>query len=86
MKKLVLIAAIAGLAVASCKKEYTCECKTTSSDPDMFTMNTSGTTGKVRKKDAKAKCNEGDMTYTVPSYDENFNPTTFEYKVDCNLK
>jgi hypothetical protein len=59
MKKILLIAAVAGLAMVSCKKERTCTCTTT-------TTSTSGTvtTGqpsttvykKVKKGDAKDMC------------------------------
>ena len=56
MKKTLLIAAVAGLAFASCKKDYTCEC-TTSDSADPSYKITSSTTYKAKKKDAEASCN-----------------------------
>lgn len=61
MKKILLVAAVAGLSMVSCKKDYTCECKTTSGST---TATASGATGKMSKKDAEAKCNEGDSSYS----------------------
>jgi hypothetical protein len=63
MKKLVLIAAVAGL-MASCKKEYTCECTVTGGG----ITTTSSTTATMKKKDAETWCegNKGSapgMTY-----------------------
>jgi hypothetical protein len=66
MKKTLLIAAIAGLAFASCKKDYTCKCTVTSTTIlGTTTTTTSGATGKMKKKDAEAKCNEGDSNTDV---------------------
>ncbi len=73
MKKIAPIAALALLAVSftSCKKDYTCECKSTYNG---VTTTTSGSsTGKMKKSDAEAACNKGDYT---------LNGIT----VDCNIK
>jgi len=51
MKKSLLIAAVAGLAFASCKKDYTCKCIDTS---DNSTIST--TTIHATKGDAKTTC------------------------------
>ncbi|MES2680327.1 MAG: hypothetical protein V4635_10600 [Bacteroidota bacterium] len=61
MKKLLLVAALASFAMTSCKKEYNCVCTTTSP-----AGTTEGTTnlGKMTKKNAEAKCNEADASYT----------------------
>lgn len=42
MKKILLVAAVAGLSMASCKKDHTCECTTTTpngSSTTTFTVN-----------------------------------------------
>ncbi|GIV27562.1 MAG: hypothetical protein KatS3mg027_1376 [Bacteroidia bacterium] len=62
MKKVASIIGLAALIATintSCKKNWTCECCATSGGS---TVCTSGTTEKMKKKDAEAKCNEGDVT------------------------
>jgi len=61
MKKVLLVAAVAAFAMTSCKKEYTCECTTSSS-----TGSTSSSVkfDKMKKKDAEKKCDEGDATFS----------------------
>lgn len=63
MKK-VLLVAVAGLFVlASCKKDYTCECKFTGigeGTPDM-----SIPIEKAKKKDAQATCDAATATYSL---------------------
>ncbi len=51
MKK-VFFAAVAVLALASCKKEWTCEC-------EVMGMKVSAKTEKMSKADAKAECEDG---------------------------
>jgi hypothetical protein len=53
MKKVLLVAAVAGLAMASCRKDRTCECTDTSSSG--FTVVTT-TKAKSTKKDAVEWC------------------------------
>ncbi len=63
MKKVFLTIAVAGLAMASCKKDYTCECTTT-----VLGFSSSATTiVNGTKKDAKAACENGTnaSTYTT---------------------
>ncbi len=55
MKK-VLFAAVAVLALASCKKEYTCECTVSSGSSS---ASSSVTFEKMKKKDAEDKCKQG---------------------------
>ena len=64
MKKILLVAAVAGLSMVSCKRDYTCECKTTSTFSGYTGTTTSGSTGKMKKADAEASCNKGDATAT----------------------
>jgi hypothetical protein len=66
MKKAVFIVALSGLFFASCKKDYTCTCTvTTNATGTNVTTTASGTTGKMKKDDAEAKCNEGDSSTSV---------------------
>jgi hypothetical protein len=86
MKKVLLIAAVACMAMTSCKKDYTCECTTTSNAPGASSVSGSAATGKMKKADAESKCNEGDKSYSVASFDANLNPVTYNYKTECNIK
>lgn len=62
MKKTLLIAALAGLLMASCKKDYVCEC--------VYSGSVSGTVSesltKMKKKDAQEKCDSYDVN--EPTY------------------
>jgi len=86
MKKSLLIAAVAGLALVSCKKDYTCECTTTSNMPGFVTQTTTSSTGKMKEADAESKCNEGDKTVTVPGFDANGNPVNYTATSGCEIK
>jgi hypothetical protein len=61
MKKVLLIAAVAGLTMVSCKKTYVCECVTNGSDGGLTLTNfpsgsyTIKNTKKKSKDDCKAK-------------------------------
>jgi hypothetical protein len=80
MKRTLLIAAVAGLAMtmSSCKKEYTCECTvTTYSQGQSTTTTATSTSGKMKKADADTWCNNGDS-----STGDNQNGI----KSDCNIK
>jgi len=57
MKKTLLIAAVAGLAMASCKKDYTCTCTVPASGSDPAETYTYELKD-VKKKDAKDACNQ----------------------------
>ncbi len=85
MKKVLILAAIACMAMTSCKKEYTCECVTTTNAPSGGST-VSGKTDKMKKKDAEKKCNDGDMSYTGAGLDANMNPVTYNYKTECSIK
>jgi hypothetical protein len=58
MKKVLLIAFVAGLAMASCKKDYTCNCTV-----DGNAMPAGKITAK--KKDAQASCDQIQATYKI---------------------
>lgn len=82
MKKILLIAAVAGLAMASCKKDRTCSCTQTwtpSSGP-ATTTTTEITVEKVTKAQAKdGMC----MSYT----DQTTAPVAgTKYEKNCELK
>jgi hypothetical protein len=61
MKKVFLTIAVAGLAMASCKKDYTCECKTTTAGVSATASSTINDT----KKNATEACDKGDASTTV---------------------
>jgi len=73
MKKVLLVAAVAGLAMVSCKKDYTCECTTTDNGT---VVSTTTVTGKMKKKDADSWCT-GNVTSSVPGS---------TIKMECKLK
>lgn len=63
MKKIVMIAAVAALSMASCKKVYTCEC---TANTGVSTVDTySYETGKVKKADAEKSCDAMNSTYSL---------------------
>ena len=74
MKKVILLAAVITMSLSSCKKDYNCECTTTSS---AGTTTTTEKTGKMSLSDATTKCNEGDDSDTV------FGVTT---ETECSIK
>jgi hypothetical protein len=51
MKKVLLVAFVAGLAMTSCKKDYTCKC-VDSTGAELITY-----TAEMKKKDAETWCN-----------------------------
>jgi hypothetical protein len=65
MKKMILFGAFAVLTLASCKKDYSCKCTGTSGGATGSTTTTINDT----KKNAEAKCNEGDVTAGTASID-----------------
>ena len=62
MKKLLLVAAVAGMALTSCKKDYTCECTTSTNVLGMTQSATASTTIKDTKSKAKEACEKGNST------------------------
>ena len=94
MKKTVLLAAFVMFTLASCKKDRTCECKSTITSytingfPQTFTDPTTTTTTKYTKASKKSiDCNSGEETINVNFFDNN---TTYAVaqttKVECTLK
>jgi hypothetical protein len=57
MKKIFMIVAVAGFGLASCKKDYTCECTYTGAVSGSSSVTITDT-----KKDAEAACDEGDSS------------------------
>lgn len=55
MKKIIAIAALSVFVLASCKKDYTCECTTTGNGQTA----TASSTVNATKKDAKEACEGG---------------------------
>jgi len=79
MKKALLIAAVAGLAMVSCKKDYTCECTSTSTVPGSTSSTSKRTLVEVSKATAKSQC-------LKTSWDETSGGTTYTFTNDCKLK
>lgn len=76
MKKLALVLAVVGFAAVSCKKDYTCECTTTSNIPGYTAAKTTAT-AKMKKKDAEDWCATGNSSATTYG---------FTYSTACALK
>jgi hypothetical protein len=74
MKKVLFIVAISGLALVSCKKDYTCECTSTGGG---VSTTVSANTGKMKKSDAETKCKEGNKEYDLLGE---------KYTVACKIK
>ena len=81
MKKFALFV-IAGIALMSCKKDYVCSCKSTSSVPGYGTADSSFTIDipKSKKKDAEAKC-KGNESSVTGSY----MGISFSYTTTCSI-
>jgi len=78
MKKVLLVAAVACMAMTSCKKNYTCECTTTYTGGGGSTTPFVGsTTINDTKSKAEDACNSMDQTSTAGS----ITSTT-----DCKIK
>jgi hypothetical protein len=94
MKKILMIAAVAGLAMASCKKDRTCTCTVTAVSSTVNgatqTINTTPRTQEVKyTKVTKngASCNSGERTETSSFVNNNVTYTTVDVnKYDCTLK
>lgn len=85
MKKTLLIVAVAGLALASCKKERTCTCTTTTTSPNgTVTTGQPSTTvyKKAKKGDAKDMC----ISTTSENTDITPNASTSKSDTKCDLK
>jgi hypothetical protein len=57
MKKTIILVAIAIFSLASCKKDYTCECTTSYGIAGVADVKSEVAYKDVKKKDAKASCN-----------------------------
>lgn len=79
MKKVLLIAAVAGLAMVSCKKDYVCECTNTSTFPGSVSSTSKYTMVGVSKGAAKANCIKSTSETTIAG-------TTYTDTDDCKLK
>ena len=76
MRKIsLLLIVFFAISMASCKKDYICDC--TTSINAGTTGNSTSNTGKMKKSAAETKCNEGDNTTTVSGV------TT---KTECSLR
>ena len=80
MKKVLFITMVTGLIFASCRKDRTCECKTTSDAPGFVSETTVTTQKKVSKSDALANCQSYTTKATAPV------AGTYYFGEDCELK
>ena len=80
MKKIAILSIVfAGLAFASCKKDRTCSCTSSSTVPGSTSSTTEYTIVKAKKGDAKRACVKTTNDYTVGG-------TTYTSTQDCKLK
>jgi hypothetical protein len=64
MKKVLLIAAVAGFVMASCKKDYTCVCTDNAGTDPAYEYKYP----KAKKKDAEASCKTQNDAWTIVDY------------------
>lgn len=80
MKKTIFISGlVAFLAMTSCSKDRTCECKNSSTDPSETAYTEKFTMVDVSKKTAKATCYSATQDYTS-------NGTSYRYTRSCEIK
>ena len=80
MKKILLLVAVAGLVAVSCRKDVTCECKTTSTAAGFVSSTTVTTWKDTKKKDALKSCVSWTSIDTAPI------AGTVTTGQDCELK
>lgn len=78
MKKVLFIAAVAVASLASCKKDRTCSCTTTSNAPGSTSSTSKVTYTKARKGDARAACLSSKQDFTIGN-------NTYTATTDCSL-
>lgn len=78
--KNIFVSALVLVALASCKKDVTCECKTTSDQPGFVSETTVQTWKDVKKSDARKSCQSYTSKTTAPV------ASTYSYGEDCELK
>ena len=84
MKKVLFVAALGMLTLASCKKDYTCAC--TETETDVSAGTTDVYTSEVTIKDVSKKTVESSSECV--SYDETYvdeDGDTYTYTVDCTI-
>lgn len=82
MKNTFLVAGIAILTFASCKKDYTCACNANYTVPGFATVDSSfNIQYKEKKKTAESKCQSNETQSSV-----DFGGISYTYKVTCSLK
>lgn len=79
MKKNLLLAAFVGLAMVSCKKDFTCECTSTSTFPGSTSSTQKYTIYDVSKGTAKRAC-------IKRTYEYSGGGATYTSTSDCKLK
>ena len=79
MKKILLVAAVAGLAMVSCKKDYVCECTNSSTAPGSTSTTSKSTVIGVSKGRAKAGC-------VKTTSESTYGGVTYVNTSDCAIK
>jgi len=80
MKKVLLfVAVVSAFSFASCKKDRTCTCVTTSTVPGSTASTDIKTYTDAKKGDARAACSSSSSTY-------DFGGTSYVYTRTCELK
>ena len=78
-KTLIFLGVIAAMAFTSCKKDRTCECKETSTQPGYTPSTETFTMTDVNKKSAKVEC----LSY---SFESDYTGTKYTYTTTCEIK
>lgn len=98
MKKLLFVGALATLTLASCKKDYTCQCTVTTTTPEYSTAGfvvqqgstttTAATPVTINDKEANAKteCEKGSKTMSTPSPYASVGAEPTTIKTVCAIK
>ncbi len=76
MKKVIFIAVLAVASLASCKKDRTCTCTDTSTQPGYVSTTNVTTYTEAKKADARAACSSYSMIPTG---------STYTYTTTCKL-
>lgn len=97
MKKLLFVGALATLTLASCKKDYTCQCTVTTHQPGFeyagFTANESTSTTEAtpfiindKEAEAKSECEKGNKTSYMDSPYSSLGQEDTSIKTVCAIK
>lgn len=94
MKHRLLLLLVLGGVFTSCKRDFTCQCVSTYTEPAYVDVNGEAHQGRtlfstvnniirVRKKDAESKCRESETIYSTVSYNQGQGP--FTTIIECEV-